>query len=87
MTIQMTTIPTTALVITKIQEMIKTMIQTHMTVIPTTARYNEDPRDDKAMIQTHMTAIPTIPPGPECQSTLTSHPFSINTDMMRPVVY
>ena len=32
------TIPTTALAITKIQEWIKAMIQTHMTVIPTTAQ-------------------------------------------------
>ena len=39
------------------------------------------------MIQTHMTAIPTTAQAQNVKVTLTSHPFTITTDMMRPVLY
>ena len=64
------------------------MIQTHMTVIPTTdLAITKIQEWIKAMIQKHMTADFDYSSGSECQNTLTSHPFSINTDMMRPVLY
>ena len=57
--------------------------------------YNKDPRDDEeddrdSKDRDDKRDDRDNKPGPrgaECQSTLTSHPFSINTDMMRPVLY
>ena len=80
MTIQIIAIPTTALDITKIQEWIKAMIQTHM---HSDSRYNENQKHDSDTYDSYSDDSS----GPECQNTLTSHPFSINTDMMRPVLY
>ena len=63
------------------------------------SNYNKDPRDDKKHDRDSKDRDDKRddkrdyrdnkqgPPGPECQNTLTSHPFSINTDMMRPVLY
>ena len=57
--------------------------------------YNKDPRDDEEDDRDSKDRDDKRddrdnkpgPRGPECQNTLTSHPFSINTDMMRPVLY
>ena len=49
--------------------------------------YNKDPRDDKSYDSDTYDSYSDYSSGPECQNTLTSHPFSINTDMMRPVLY
>ena len=47
----------------------------------------KDPRMDKSYDSDTYDSYSDYSSGPECQNTLTSHPFSINTDMMRPVLY